>query len=169
MGPYVAFFRGINVGGRHLVKMEALRKLYESLGFENVRTLLQSGNVVFESSRKKTSAAAMEEAFEKEFGFWSTVIVRTAKELRSVAEACPFGESDGKKPNWIAVAFFPGKVDAKAKQALEAYSGPELVEIGEREIFVYYAEGMGRSKLPLKGDCTVRNWNTIAKLLQMTA
>ena len=165
MGVYVSLFRGINVGGRHLVKMDALRKLHERLGFEDVRTLLQSGNVVFRSP--KASAAAIEDAFEKEFGFRSTVIVRTDKELKAAAAACPFQEADGNKPSWIAVAFFPDKVDARTTQALEAYDGPELVKIAKREIFVYYAAGMGRSKLPLKGDCTVRNWNTVTKLVEM--
>jgi uncharacterized protein (DUF1697 family) len=166
LSVYISLFRGINVGGRHLVKMDALRKLHERLGFGDVRTLLQSGNVVFRT--QKASASAIEEAFEKEFGFRSAVIVRTAKELEATAAACPFKPSDDKKPNWIAVAFFPEKVDARAIQALEAHDGPELVEIAKREIFVYYAAGMGRSKLPLKGECTVRNWNTVAKLVEMT-
>lgn len=165
MGVYISLFRGINVGGRHLVKMDALRKLHEDLGFEDVKTLLQSGNVVFRA--RKADAAAIETAFETEFGFRSAVILRTGEELQAAATACPFRVEDGNRPNWLAIAFFPGQVDARAIEALEAYDGPELVEIAEREIFLYYSEGMGRSKLPLKGDCTVRNWNTVAKLLEL--
>lgn len=167
LGVYVSLFRGINVGGRHLVKMDALRELHESLGFTNVATLLQSGNVVFEAD--DPTAAQIEDAFEQTFGFRSAVILRSADELAATAKACPYKPGDEQKPNWIAVAFFPGAVDEKAIQALAAYDGPELVTIAEREIYAYYAAGMGRSKLPLKGDCTVRNWNTVGKLLEIAA
>jgi len=167
MGVYVSLFRGINVGGRHLVKMAALRELHESLGFANVASHLQSGNVIFEA--EAPDAAWIEAAFEPAFGFRSPVILRSAEELPAVAANCPYKPGEDKKPNWIAVAFFPGKVGGKAIQALEAYDGPELVQFADREIYLYYANGMARSKLPLKGDCTVRNWNTVTKLLEMTS
>lgn len=167
MGVYVSLFRGINVGGRHLVKMDALRKLHESLGFSDVKTLLQSGNVAFRA--ESADAATIENAFEREFGFASAVVLRSVEELRAIAAACPFEPGDDRKPNWIAIAFFEGKVDERAIRALEGYEGPESVEIAEREIYLYYAEGMGRSKLPLKGDATVRNWNTVTKLLELAS
>ncbi len=165
MGVYVSLFRGINVGGRNIVKMQALREVHESLGYAKVASHLQSGNVVFEANRP--DAARIEEAFEQTFGFRSAVVLRSAEQLRAVAEACPYRPSEERRPNWIAVAFFAGAVGERAAAALEAYEGPELVKIAEQEIYVYYAEGMARSKLPLKGDCTVRNWNTVAKLLEM--
>ncbi len=166
MGSYVAFFRGINVGGHHLVKMDALRKLHESLGFENVKTLLQSGNVVFDA--KTADAARIEEAFEKEFGFRSAVIVRSAKELQAAAKKCPFPPDGERNPSWIAFAFFAGAPDERTVKALAAYKGPEQIEISGREIYIYYADGMGRSKLQFKSEGTVRNWNTVAKLLELT-
>ncbi|MEZ5364043.1 MAG: DUF1697 domain-containing protein [Bryobacterales bacterium] len=167
MSFHVAFFRGINVGGHHLIKMEALRKLHESLGFEDVQSVLQSGNIVFRA--KSATSKQLEEAFEKEFGFRSAVILRSAKDLRAAADAHPFPPDDEHKPNWVAFAFFEEAVPAKARAALDAYDGPEQVAYGKREIFLYFSEGMGRSKLPLKGDCTVRNWNTVAKLLELAS
>ena len=167
VGVYVSFFRGINVGGRHLVKMDALRKLHQSLGFEDVASHLQSGSVIFRAA--SADAARIEKAFEKEFGFRSAVILRSAKQLEAAARKCPFRPEDGRKPNWIAIVFFADKPDSAAAQALRAYQGPEEVQISGREIYVYYAAGMRRSKLPLKGSGTVRNWNTVNRLLAMTA
>lgn len=167
MAVYVSLFRGINIGGRHLVKMDALRELHESLGFSNVASLLQSGNVVFEANRPK--AGRIEDAFEEAFSFRSRVILRSAKQLAATAAACPYKPGEDKKANWIAVAFFPGPVGGKALRALEAYDGPELMQVTEREIYAYFAEGFARTKLPLKGDCTVRNWNTVCRLLKMTS
>jgi uncharacterized protein (DUF1697 family) len=167
VGVYVSFFRGINVGGRHLVKMDALRKLHESLGFQDVATCLQSGNVVFRA--KSADAVRIEKAFEKELGFRSAVMLRSAEELRDAAEKCPFRPGADRPSKWIAVVFFAGPPDERAVRSLEAYEGPEEVRIAEREIYIYYAEGMGRSKLQLKGEGTARNWNTVSKLLEMAA
>ena len=119
MGVYVSFFRGINVGGRHLVKMDALRKLHESLGFSDVTTLLQSGNVLFRA--ESADASRIEDAFEKAFGFRSAVILRSVEELRAAVEGCPFQPGEDRKPNWIAFAFAPAHVEEKSIQALEAY------------------------------------------------
>ncbi len=163
MGVFISLFRGINVGGRHPVKMDALRRLHESLGFRDVVSLLQSGNVVFRADA--VDAPQIEEAFERELGFRSAVILRSLDELRSAARACPFRVQDGYKPNWIAIAFFGGEVEDRAVASLQTYQGPELHEIAKREIYLYYAAGMARSKLPLHGEATVRNWNTVSKLL----
>jgi uncharacterized protein (DUF1697 family) len=167
LGVYVSFFRGINVGGRHLVKMDALRKLHENLGFEDVRTLLQSGNVVFRA--KSASAKRIEDAFEKQFGFRSAVILRTAKELQAAADNCPFPPDGERNPSWIAFVLFAGPPVERTTKALEAYEGPERIECAEREIYIYYADGMGRSKLQFKSEGTVRNWNTVSKLLETAA
>ena len=167
MGVYISLFRGINVGGRHLVKMDALRRLHESLGFREVSSLLQSGNVVFRA--EVADAASIEDAFERELGFRSAVVLRSADELGAIAEACPYKPDESHKPNWIAIAFFEGEVDERAIEALQGYDGPESVEIAKREIYLYFAAGMGRSKLPLKGDGTIRNWNTVSKLLEIAA
>jgi uncharacterized protein (DUF1697 family) len=165
VGVFVSLFRGINVGGHHSIKMDALRKLHESLGFTDVAAVLQSGNVVFRA--KTPNAADIEAAFEKQFGFHSAVTLRSAAELHAAAAACPFRPEDGLKPGWITLAFFPGKVDAAARKTLEAREGPEQVRIAQREIYIYYTEGIGRSKLQLKGAATVRNWNTVTKLLEL--
>lgn len=92
MTTYVAFLRGINVGGNKMVKMEALRKAFESAGFDDVKTLLNSGNVLFETATTNTEALAQRigEALKKTFGFEIGVIIRSVEEVRRLAHTDPF-------------------------------------------------------------------------------
>lgn len=157
MPTHVAFLRGINVGGHKQISMAALKTTFESLGFANVRTLLNSGNVIFESS-KKPDAKAIEQAIGQDV----RVILRTTKELEQVLERKPF---DG-EPAKLAVMF----LDRAPTGQLE-WDGPEQIAADGRHLYLYYPDGMGRSKLThavierrLKVVGTVRNWNTVTKL-----
>ncbi len=167
MTVFVALLRAINVGGTGMLPMKDLASLCTGLGFENVKTYIQSGNVVFrcglaeESVRKK-----LEAALEDRTGKPVDVMIRTAAELRAVFEGNPFPDAE---PSKVAVAFGPGKV---AKGLLEDFviPGREEVRLGKREIYIHYPDGMGRTKLKLPasaGVSTTRNINTIAKLVAM--
>ena len=177
MATMVSLLRGINVGGHHLVKMEALRALYDSLGLTNPQTLLQSGNVVFSSSERSLPklAARIEDACESAYGFRPAVILRTAAELREVVSATPFAARAGLEPARIAVAFFAAAPSAGAwEKALTVPCAPDEMHLGGRELYLYFPNGMGRPTLSLAKverifgmQGTVRNWNTVLKLVEM--
>jgi uncharacterized protein (DUF1697 family) len=175
MPVFVSLIRGINVGGNKLIKMDALKALHEGLGFEDVKTLLASGNVVFTARDKdrKKLPGAIEAAIEKEIGFRPTVMVRSATELKAIAERNPFAKMAKTNPGhlvWMALAGKPHS-DAQARLA-RAYSGPEEIEIVGEDAYITYPNGIGRSKLTnallekhLGVAGTARNWNTLTKLL----
>jgi uncharacterized protein (DUF1697 family) len=147
--------------------MKELSALCTGLEFEKVRTYIQSGNVVFESKlSEKSVRAKLEEVLTKKLGKKADVLVRTPSELRSILEANPFPEAH---PSRVSVVFLSNPV---AKDLLDTVVAPggEEVRLGQREVYIHYPAGMGRSKLKLRfpGDAgTARNINTIAKLLAL--
>ncbi|MDO0937510.1 DUF1697 domain-containing protein [Streptomyces sp. DG2A-72] len=179
MTTYAALLRGINVGGSRKVAMAELRTLMEGLGYDGVRTYLQSGQAVFSSGHgdAESLAAELTRAIEKHFGFGVDVIVRDHAYLKAVAEACPFPAAD-LEAKQLHVTYFSAPVDpdrfAEIDQA--AYL-PEEFRLGDRALYLYVPNGLGRSKLAEilsrprfnKGlIATSRNWNTVVKLVEMT-
>jgi uncharacterized protein (DUF1697 family) len=163
--------RGINVGGNKLVKMDRLRSVYESLGFRDVQTYLQSGNVIFRADAAP-AVSGIEVAIERAFGFHSDVINRTAEELRAVVAANPFEEDF--HPSKLLVTFLARKLTGQELRAIAAIrTEAEDVRPIRSEIYTYYRKDMGRSKLPaLLGKAvtvtgTSRNWNTVRNLLRL--
>jgi len=175
MTTYAVLLRGINVGGARSIPMAALRTVLTDAGFGDVRTYLQSGNVVV-SSRK--SATAVADAVEREigaaFGHDVTVMVRTGAELAAVVAANPFARPDA-DPRRLMVAFLREPPAAERAAALEArVAPPEAVHVAGCEVYLWLPDGMGRSKIApavertLKAPMTARNWNTVAELAAMT-
>jgi len=170
----IALLRGINVGPRQRVKMPELRELIEGLGYTDVRTLVQSGNVVFSArAAPATLEKKLETEIEKQLGVDPKVVVRTRDELAAAIEASPFDVPDD--PRNLHVTFLSGEPDAAAVKKLEdADLGDDELAFLGREIYVLYANGMGRSELAkqlgrtkLGVAATDRNWNTVTKLLEM--
>lgn len=167
MAIFIALLRGINVGGSGLLPMKDLVQHCSGLGFDGVRTYIQSGNVLFESRLSEAGIRTrLEKKLEAVMGKKIDVMVRTAEEMRQVLRKNPFPEREGAK---VAVAFLH---ESPPKDLLKKVTAPggEEVRPGKREIYVYYPDGMGRSKLklPLGGaSTTVRNINTVAKLVEM--
>ncbi len=178
MTPFVSLFRGINVGGNRLVKMTDLKALHEALGLKNVVTYIQSGNVVFRSDDADATQlqSDIEKAFEEKFGFHSHVIVRSSSDLQAIIANNPFQDQLSKESKWIAVTFLATPPDGTAQEALlNSYHGPEEIFILGKEAYIYYPDGMGRSKLThtllekkLKTNGTARNWNTVLKLQELS-
>jgi len=169
----IAFLRGINIGPRQRVSMPELRALIEGLGYTDVQTLVQSGNVVFTSrAAPATLEAKLEQEIEQQLGVDPKVVVRTRDELAAAIEANPFDVPAN--PKDLHVTFLSGEPDAAAVEKLEeADLGPDRLEFAGREIYVLYADGMGRSELAkqlgrakLGVAATDRNWNTVTKLLE---
>ncbi|MFD6492986.1 DUF1697 domain-containing protein [Streptomyces sp. NPDC060188] len=176
---YAALLRGINVGGAKKVPMAELRTLLEGLGHGDVRTYLQSGNAAFSSAHgdEESLAAELSTAIEERFGFGVGVLVRDHRYLKAVREACPFpaAELEAKQ---VHVTYFSDPVDAERFASVEpAAFLPEEFRLGDRALYLYAPDGLGRSRLAealarprlLKGVlATTRNWNTVVKLEELT-
>jgi uncharacterized protein (DUF1697 family) len=176
MPVIISMLRGVNLGKRRM-KMDALRALYESLGFRDVQTFVQSGNVVFSSEQKNLAALTkkIESAIEREFGFYSDVILRSASEVRETIARNPLAKRSRMEPRSFLVWFLasdPGEEIRKKVRAMN--TEPEELRIDGREVYIYFPNGMARPKmkwpaiekvLAVRG--TGRNWNTVRKLLEM--
>src|SRR5579863_5825275 len=177
MTAFVSLFRGINVGGHHKVRMDELKEMHASLGLRDVVPYIQSGNVVFQSDDADATQLRkqIEESFEKRFGFRAEVLVRTAAELRDIITRNPFQGQQSKESKWVVVMFLAAHPDTTAQEALlKTYVGPEELFIIGKEVYNYYPQGMGRSKLSgsfiekkLKTVGTARNWNTVLRLQEL--
>jgi uncharacterized protein (DUF1697 family) len=176
MTTMIALLRGVNVGGRNMIKMDALRALCESLGHCNVQTYVQSGNVVFQTSERDTAklAAKIESTIEKKHEFRPDIILRTTAEMREVVAKNPFAKRKDIEPGKLIVTFLADQPSAEVKTAVLALKPePEEIQMRGRELYVYFPEGSGRSKLvpllskALKNTGTGRNWNSVMKLLEM--
>ena len=177
MPTFISLFRGINVGGHHRIKMNELKNLYETLGLKDVRTYIQSGNVVFTSDDADTTRVQqqLEESVVQTFGFHVEIIARTADELQDIIAKNPFQGQQNKEAQWIVVMFLATMPDNTAQEnLLKTYGGPEEIFFSGKEVFLYYTDGIGRSKLSnnflekkLKIVGTARNWNTVLQLQEM--
>ncbi len=128
MTAFVSLFRGINVGGRHHVRMDDLKDMHEALGLKDVFPYIQSGNVVFTSDDADVARLRrhIEDGFEKKFGFRVEVIVRTSAELQEIIDQNPFQSQPGKESKWVVVMFLAARPDATAQEdLLKTYAGPE--------------------------------------------
>lgn len=175
MDTLVALLRGINVGGKNKVPMSELKSLFSSLGFEDVVTYIQSGNVVFRSA-KRDVAEAIERQIAETFGIGVTVLLRTPAELRKVTESNPFLKR-GADLSKLHVLFLSGRPAATAVSQLDPdRSPPDEFRVRGREIYLQLPNGAGRSKLTidyferrLGVAATGRNWNTVLKLLELSS
>ena len=173
MPVLIALIRGINVGGHKMLKMADVKVLCESMGLRDVRTHLQSGNVVFRTA--KTDRARLGKELESALGVEAKIILRSAEEMRAVVAANPMREAAQRAPSGFIVTFLSGKPSAAAMQSLrDAYSGPEKMELHGTELYIEYTAGMGTSKLTnvlierkLGVAGTARNWNTVTKLVEI--
>ena len=173
MPSYISLLRGINVGGKQL-PMATLRTVYQSLGLTNVKTLLASGNAIFETDETDVVALTqqLESAIIAQFGFESKIVLRTFEELEAVVAHCPFSPKQLETPSKIAVVFLSALPIEGGLDALRnANKGDEISQHKDRELYIFYGEGMGTSKLTtnliekhLKVVGTARNWNTVLKL-----
>ncbi len=173
---HVALLRAINVGGRNMVPMAGLRDLFAALGFPGARTVLQSGNVVFDGGKKSTAAleTLLETETKKQLEVRTEYLVRTAQEWRAIISRNPFGDAAEDDPSHLVVVFLKSAPKAAGVRALRAaIRGPEIVEAVGRQAYVVYPDGIGRSKLTLPlietklaARGTGRNWNTVLRLAE---
>ena len=177
MPHQVAFLRAINVGGHNKIAMADLRNLFEKLGFSGVQTLLQSGNVVFESDRLQGPALEhlLEVETAKRLDVSVACLVRSAKELETIIASNPFEDEARRDSGHLLVMFLktaPKVADVSALQA--GIQRPEIIRAEGKQLYAVYPAGIGRSKLTnaliekkLATQGTARNWNTVLKLAAM--
>jgi uncharacterized protein (DUF1697 family) len=157
--------------------MEALKGLHTSLDLRDVQTYIQSGNVIFTSDNSNIAQVQqiIEDGFAQTFGFRVKVMVRSASEFNAIIENNPFQNEPMRESNRIIALFLASDPSSTALEDIQkVYTGPEEIHIIGQEAFIYYPEGMGRSKLTntllekkLKTVGTARNWNTVLKLQKM--
>lgn len=166
MTVYVALLRAVNAGGRGNLAMQDLQALCVACGLDNVRTYIQSGNVLFDSPLpERTLAMQLDRAITDKLRRPVGVLIRTAAELRAILDANPFRKAD---PSLVGVVFLPKVLPNRLLVQL-ALGGPEDVQMIGREVFVHYPDGIGRSKmkLPFAQDGTTRTLDTVAALVAL--
>ena len=175
MNTYIALLRGINVSGHKKVPMAELRELLSKMDFKNVKTYIQSGNVVFQSIRKdgKFLEAEIKNSILNHFGFEVAVLVRTRDELLKIFEDCPFSE-DKKVTSYFAILSDIPDVELVNEASKKIYENEEYAIINDG-LYFYCANGYGKAKFSLnffekklEVNATSRNYKTMVKLLDMS-
>jgi uncharacterized protein (DUF1697 family) len=152
--------------------MKELRELFETLGFEDVRTLIQSGNVIFRAA-SKPSPDTLQAAIAERFQVTSPVVLRTSSELAEILTQVPFGDADRA---FLHVGFMVARISRAELAALDVDRfAPERIAAAGTEMYFHLPDGMGNSKLAsyvnrrLGGSMTIRNWNTVTTLAELSA
>ncbi|HLW76754.1 MAG TPA: DUF1697 domain-containing protein [Bryobacteraceae bacterium] len=173
---YVALLRGVNVGGKNSLPMKELASMFDKAGCAEVRTYIQSGNVVFAAPAPliKTLAAKIAGQIEKRFGFRSPVVLRSLDQLRLAIRDNPFVKPDV-DPKALHIYFLADEPGPQAIATLDPNrSSPDAFLVRGCHIYLHMPNGMGRTKLTnayfdskLSTVSTARNWSTVHKLLEM--
>jgi uncharacterized protein (DUF1697 family) len=173
---FIALLRGVNVVGKNRLPMKELAPLFEEAGAADVRTYIQSGNVLFTAAPSRVAGipSLVSKAILDRFGFEPKILLRSAAELQAVASRNPFLLA-GKDPAWLHVVFLADAPPAAAVARLDpARSPPDAFEVRGREVFLFLPNGMGRTKLgtdylerTLATPCSARNWRTVLTLVEL--
>src|ERR1700733_1951404 len=172
---HVALLRGINVGGKNVLPMKDLSGMFSDAGCSNVRTYIQSGNVIFETPGDAAKVArAITARIEKKLGYRTPIIVRTLEQLAATIRGNPFLKA-GAIEKTLYVYFLAESPNARAIAGLDpARSAPDAFHVRGQEIYLHLPNGMGNSKLTnayfdskLSTICTARNWAPVLKLAAM--
>jgi len=176
MAAFVALLRAVNLAGKNMISMADLKAVAQREGLSEPRTLLQSGNLVFESGSRSSAALEklLEAALRRELGLSTPVVVRSASEWRAAIADNPFTREARKDPGHLLLMPLKGKPAAGGLAELSrAIPGREKVKLVGSALYLVYPDGVGRSKLTsaliekkIGAGGTARNWNTVQKLLE---
>jgi len=171
---YVALLRGINVGGHKKILMADLKALFETIGFTEIQTYIQSGNVVFSSEKEDDLADKITAAIESKYSFNVPILIKKASEMAQILSKCPFSAEKMEKSYFILLQENPSVENLEEATALS--SPDEEFHIIDDCVYIYYSKGAGKAKLginffekELKVNATARNYRTMAKLLELTS
>jgi uncharacterized protein (DUF1697 family) len=179
MTAYIVMLRSVNVSGHNTVKMEVLRGLCQGLGFRNVETYVQSGNIAFQTVSENPTALSKRigETILRSFGFETPVIVRASKEMRNIVANNPFLKERGVDSSKLHVTFLSETAQRESVKKLEKLAtSPDRFFTALREIYLYCPGGYGQTKLSnnaieraLSVRATTRNWKTTNVLFEMVS
>ncbi len=177
MKTYISLLRGINVSGQKLIKMDTLKIMYQNLGFKNIQSYVQSGNIIFSAivTDIKKLEHKISVQIKKEFDFEVPVIVLTIEQLENIIKHNPFATNKQKDISFLHVSFLADKPTAPDKLIIEAKKQEnEDIEFAENAIYLYCPNGYGNTKLnnifletKLKVKATTRNWKTVNAILRL--
>jgi uncharacterized protein (DUF1697 family) len=177
MTVFISMLRGINVGGHKTIKMQDLAALYESLGFKDVMTYLQSGNVIFNAPERDARGIPnmIEEKIARVFKLNVSVLLRTPDELRQIIKDNPFMQEKGIDAGKLHMTFLSAvPTESGLKKVSGLHSGPDKFVIVNREVYLYCPNGYGGTKFSndfferkLDVAATTRNWKTVSALFDM--
>ncbi len=173
---WIALFRAIGPATYKKMSMQDLRQSCEQAGLTNVSTYIASGNLIFTSTIRKAQLNVLLHKILTGYDLDNEVVLRTPLELKKVISAEPFSDAAKDRPNHLLIVFLNKKPNSTAVNALATRNGPERILALDRELCVNYKEGIARSKLTpavieqhLKQPGTARNWNTLNKLIELSA
>lgn len=176
---YISLLRGINVSGQKRIRMAELKKLYESLNFNNIRSYLQSGNLVFDGPLTEPGELGhqIEAAIRDKYGYEVTVFIRDSVDFRRIIDKNPFINNRGEDPTKLYVTFLDRPINALIESDWDNINpGEEALIVGQQEIFIFCPNGYGRARLnnnylehKLNLTATTRNWKTINAVYQLAA
>ncbi len=184
--PYLALLRGINVGGNNIIPMAALKKCFEDMGFTNVATYIQSGNVMFDAALPPPLAppqaggadhltTTIERALSKKFRYASRVLVVPYALLKEAVRRAPkeFG-ADAAHYRYDVIFLFPSTTAREAMKSVRTKEGVDIASAGKQVLYLSRLTSKAAQsylpriiKLPIYKSMTIRNWNTTTKLLTM--
>jgi uncharacterized protein (DUF1697 family) len=177
METFIALLRGINVGGHNKIPMAELRSLCVNLGWGDVQSYIQSGNLIFKAGRGAVHLETeLEEAIDGLFGLSIPVIVRAAADWSAYMASNPFPNEAEREPNLVMLALSkaPPTEDAAQKLQERAADGERIAQVGDA-LWLHYPQGSGRTKLSpslldrlVGSPVTTRNWRTVLKLDELT-
>jgi uncharacterized protein (DUF1697 family) len=178
MNQYVALLRGINVGGKNLIKMTDLKACFESLGFKDVVTYIQSGNVLFSATESNQAKlrGIIEKALSKTFSYKLPIVIRSKKEMKEIVAQAPNGfGSEPAKYRYDVIFLIEPLTPAEAMRDVSTREGVDQAFAG-RKYVLYFSRLISRAtqsrltriiSLPVYQNMTIRNWNTTTKLVGM--
>ena len=175
MQTFIGLLRGINVGGHKKLPMADLKSICGSIGLDNTKTYIQSGNLVFGSEREPSLISKeIEDGIEDRFGFRPPVLLINSADFQKAAEGYPFSTDDHKHSHLMFLSKQPAKNVVDEIRKLE--HEPDLLSVGRRVIYFHFPNGvsgtridLGKLERTLKVKCTMRNWRTVQQLIEMAS
>jgi uncharacterized protein (DUF1697 family) len=177
MNTYISILRGINVSGKKVIKMDALRRMYEGLGYKNTVTYIQSGNVIFQDSEfnHKSLEEKISNQIKIDYGFDVSVIVLSVVQFKKIINDNPFTKNPVKNTHHIHITFLSGKPLHIEPETIENKKSPgEEIYFTDHAVYLYCPGGYGKTKLTtnfleqtLKVTGTTRNWNSTLQILKI--
>ena len=177
---YITLLRGINVSGHKTILMDDLKELFEKMDFEDVKTYIQSGNIIFKTGNTFTDAELAQRIQQSVIGrynFFVPVFVRSREEMTEIVSENPFLKERDINPDWLHVTFLSDSPRQSDREVISTYDfSPDRFYLVRNQAYLYCPQGYGNTKISnlffenrLKVNATTRNWKTVVKLVDLAS